>query len=180
MKTVFTICCLWVTLLSSGGVFAGPYTTVVKETESTLTVSTIIKASPKKIWDVMVDFKNYGLWNIYTIDGEAKKGATVQMHSKGFTDSWLIDHLDLKIYKLVENQTLCWIDVSNFTYLGAGGFRCRTIKPLADDRVLFVNHFEYTGIFWRLLKWKTYDDLKKGLKDENEALKRCIEPTPAA
>jgi|GEM_PF-655923 len=174
MKSIFTGLCVGVFLVGACELFASESTTV-KEGESTLTVTTVLQSSPQAIWNAIVDFKNYDQWNVYTISGEARLGATVQMHSKGFEGSWFIDHLDLKIYKMEKNSTLCWIDVSNFTYLGAGGWRCRHLKPLADGKVALINHFEYTGIFWWLLKYKTYDDLIKGLKDENEALKKYVE-----
>lgn len=144
-----------------------------EDSDSPIIISTVIKSSAQKVWDTMVDFKNYGLWNAWVgkIDGEAKLGSVVRAYGRESDIS-----LDLKITKLKEPHILCWDDVTWFTNLGVGGFRCRIIEELPDGSgVKFTNHFEYRGVFRWLFSLSTREMLTKGMTLENESLREYLE-----
>lgn len=135
-------------------------------------LQTTIESSPQAVWDVMMDFKNYGAWNrwVVRIDGEAGVGNTVRAYAPSGTA------LDLRITSIREPYESCWVDVTWFTHLGVGGWRCRAIEPSPDGRsVVFRNHFEYTGPFAAVLDHLTRDTLVKGMTLENESLKAYVE-----
>lgn len=132
----------------------------------------VIKGSAQKAWDAIADFDNYANWNQWMVrlDGEPELGAYV----KGYADSGL--HLDLKITSFRPLKEICWVDVTWFTHLGAGGWRCRRIEELPNGKgILFINHFQYTGTFGRALEYVTRDFLEEGMQLENQNLKAYIE-----
>jgi hypothetical protein len=139
---------------------------------SPIIVTTVIKSTMEKVWDVMIDFDNYSAWNKWVVkmEGEAKEGARVVAYSESGAS------LQLKITNLQAPHTICWVDVTWFTHLGVGGWRCRTIAPNPDgEGVLFTNHFEYTGIFHGVLDYFSRNALKKGMQLENESLRDFVE-----
>jgi uncharacterized protein YndB with AHSA1/START domain len=132
----------------------------------------VINGTAENVWKAIADFDNYGQWNqwVVKVEGKPELGATV----KAYTDSG--QHLDLKITSFVEPKEICWVDVTWFTHLGAGGWRCRRIEELPNGRgVRFVNHFEFTGIFSNVLESVSRDFLEKGMQQENTNLKSYIE-----
>ena len=76
----------------------------------------------------------------------------------------------------MEPKEICWVDVTWFTKFGLGGWRCRSIEKLPNgEGVRFVNHFEYTGIFGRVLEKASRDFIEKGMQLENANLKSYVE-----
>lgn len=139
-------------ILFNSAVFAG----------EPIVVSTYIKSTPEKVWSTIMDFENYAKWNTWLVKlkGKPNVGSVVEAFGKSGKS------LKLKITKIIPNKTICWVDVSWFTYLGMGGWRCRSIRPSING-VKFVNHFEYTGVFGWVLRSMTRVDLKKGMIKEN-------------
>ena len=124
-------------------------TECLSELTAPITVSTRINSSAEKVWDLMMDFSSYGTWNgwVDRVDGDASVGSTVTAKLR---DSFI--ELDLQITEMERPYNLCWTDVSKFTCLGVGGWRCRFITPLEDGSgVLLTNHFEFTGPFKLLI-----------------------------
>lgn len=131
-----------------------------------------IKGTAEQVWDAIANFADYGKWNQWTfrIDGDPALGAKLKAYASSG------GHLDLKITSFVEDKEICWVDVTWFTRLGAGGWRCRRIEKLPDDEgVVFINHFQYTGVFGGALERVTRDFLEKGMQQENQNLKDYIE-----
>lgn len=144
-----------------------------ESSSSSIIIRTPIRATREKVWEVMADFKNYGVWNgwVGRIDGDAKEGATVHAYGKSANIK-----LDLKITSLQKPHAICWTDVTWFTHFGLGGWRCRTIEDLADGSgVMFTNHFVYTGPFKWALRFWTREGLVKGMTLENESLRDYVE-----
>ena len=137
-----------------------------------LEYSVVIKGTSEQVWATIADFEGYANWNEWMVrlDGEPELGA----YLKGYAASGM--HLDLQITSFIPNQEICWVDVTWFTNLGVGGWRCRSIQELPDGQgVLFVNHFQYTGTFGRALEYVTRDFLVQGRQQENANLKAYIE-----
>lgn len=137
----------------------------------TISVTTDIDATPDEVWNALVDFEGYGDWNQwYGIEGPAIEGARVQAVARGGGT-----RLDLEITQLAP-YTICWNDVTWFTHLGMGGWRCRSIVERADGQgVRFINYFHYTGPLNLFLQLGTRKTLVEGMKLENRGLKRFVE-----
>lgn len=139
---------------------------------SPVSLSINIKATPQEVWEVITDHENYGDWNewVVRIEGEAKVGSKVRAYAESGTS------LKLRITEMTPPFKICWVDITWFTYLGAGGWRCRSIKPHADGKgVLFLNHFEYTGPFAGVLDYLSRETLIEGMSLENQNLKDYLE-----
>ncbi len=151
--------------LSSAGMCAG------KKPLPPVIVTTVINSDVQKVWNVMADFKNYGDWNrwVVKLEGEAKEGAKIRAYGKSGGS------LDLQITSIREPNEICWVDITWFTRLGVGGWRCRRIEATSDNKVKFTNHFEYTGVFDGALDYLTREDLEKGMTLENESLRQYVE-----
>ena len=144
----------------SEGIFVGP-----------IIVSTVIDSTVEKVWDLLIDFKNYENWNKwYKIEGEAKVNAYIKALD---IDSGR--HLDLQISSMEKNHSICWIDVTWFTWFGVGGWRCREIEALPDGKVKLTNHFGYSGIFQIPFKAYTRQLLVDGMTLENRNIKEYLE-----
>lgn len=135
-------------------------------------VSTVINGNREEIWKAISDFSSYSRWNRWVprVDGELRVGAVV----RGYVQSG--NSLLLKITSIEELQELCWVDVTWFTRLGVGGWRCRSIALGPDlGSYRFNNYFVYTGPFARVLETMTRKSLESGMRLENESLKNFIE-----
>lgn len=135
-----------------------------------IVVTSDIGSTTDEAWEVLIDFKNYEKWNQwYRLEGEAKEHSVV----RAYTESE--EHLDLKITRIEEN-TLCWRDVSWFTKFGLGGWRCRSVLANPDGSgIKFINHFEYSGPLRFILNHLTRDVVIKGMTLENQNLKDYLE-----
>jgi hypothetical protein len=133
-------------------------------------ISTEINSTVDDVWKTMIDFQNYGKWNRwYQIRGEPIKGALIQAYSGSGVN------LDLQITK-IEDNAICWVDVTWFTKFGLGGWRCRSVKPNPNGLgVIFINYFEFTGPMRFILKIGARRLLIDGMKMENQNLKDFIE-----
>lgn len=132
----------------------------------------VIKGTTQQVWDAIANFEDYGQWNQWMVrlEGEPELGAYV----RGYAASG--GHLDLKITSFEERKEICWVDVTWFTHLGFGGWRCRQIEELPGGKgVLFINHFQYTGTFGQALEYVSRDFLEEGMLLENENLKSYVE-----
>ena len=137
-----------------------------------IVVTTVMDSTVQRVWDVMIDFKNYGDWNrwVVKLEGEAIEGARVRAYNEAGSS------LDLEITSIQEPYKICWNDVTWFTHFGLGGWRCRSIEALPDNQgIKFTNHFEFTGIFGGALDYFARDYLEKGMKLENESLRDFVE-----
>lgn len=160
-------------LLFSLKLSAAECMSINEDSSSPIIITTVINSSVEKVWDAIIDFKNYGHWNgwVSKIDGEAREGAIVRAYGKTSDLA-----LDLKITRLEQPRVLCWDDVTWFTYFGVGGWRCRTIEVLPDGKsVKFTNHFEYSGVFRWLFSLSTREMLVSGMTLENESLRNFVE-----
>ncbi len=144
---------------------------VIDQGPDQIVVTTDVDSTLNEVWQVMIDFESYRNWNKwYRLEGEAQVGSVV----KAYMESGGI-HLDLKITKMDEN-TLCWKDVTWFTNLGLGGWRCRTVWANPDGTgVKFTNHFQFSGPFRAVLKVAAREALLKGMLQENQNLKAFVE-----
>ena len=167
VKISFIVLFFWTLMLKSMVLFAQD---VIISEPDRIVVTTDIDSTVDEIWQVMIDFKNYEKWNEwYRLEGEAKAGASVKALGKSGGG------LDLKITKMEEN-TLCWTDVSWFTNFGLGGWRCRSVAISSDGNgVKFTNHFEYSGPFRFILDLGTRKTVLEGLTLENQNLKAFVE-----
>lgn len=132
----------------------------------------VINGTAEQVWEAMANFEDYHKWNRWTpkIEGEPALGSEIKAY--GATGS----HLDLKITSFEADKEICWVDVTWFTKLGAGGWRCRRIELLPNGQgVLFINHFQYTGIFGAALEYVSHAFLVEGMQLENSSLKTYIE-----
>jgi hypothetical protein len=143
---------------------------VIDSTPHRIVVTTDIDSTVDEVWQVMINFENYNAWNTwYRLEGEAKEGTKIKAYGESG------GHLDLKITKMDEN-TLCWTDVSWFTHFGLGGWRCRSVAPNPDGNgVKFTNHFEYSGPLRFILECGTSKTVLEGMTLENQNLKNYVE-----
>ena len=135
-------------------------------------VTTSMDSTVQEVWDVMIDFKNYGDWNrwVVRLEGDAEEGATVRAYNETGLS------LDLQITSIEEPYEICWVDVTWFTHFGFGGWRCRSIEALPDgEGIKFTNHFEFTGVFGGMLDCFTREQLEQGMTLENESLREFVE-----
>lgn len=153
--------------------FALSLTPAYAKKRAPITVTTVINATAQEVWDVLIDFKNYGQWNQWNVklEGEAKIGSKLKAYTEVDGKS-----LKLKITKMEAPYNLCWVDVTWFTKFGLGGWRSRMIRPNPNGNgVILINHFEYTGIFGGILDRYTREFLELGLEQENRNLRDFIE-----
>lgn len=140
----------------------------------TIQTSINIKASPKKVWEILMNFKEYPNWNrfITSIVGSDEVGKKIEAHiipkgSKGMTFKPVI-----LVRK--EHQELKW--VGNLLFKGLfDGEHQFIIKDNGDGTVLFEQNEKFTGLLVGIFPKSLYVNSKAGFEVMNLALKERAE-----
>lgn len=132
-----------------------------------------IKATPEKIWNILMDFENYGTWNpfIQSIKGERSLGkqleASIGLGEKGMTFKPIVQVVE-------KNREFEWLG----SLLMKGIFDGRhsfVLEPISETETKLIHSESFSGIFSGIILKMIKEDTEKGFKAMNEALKKRAE-----
>jgi hypothetical protein len=136
-----------------------------------------IDASAERVWGVLTDFASYPQWNpfIRRISGELKVGERLDVRleppdSRGIT-------MRPTVLRAEPNRLMRWVG----HLLVPGLFdeeHSLAIHPLEENRVRFVQHEAFKGVFVRLLARSLDTNTLRGFEEMNGALKERAEALP--
>ncbi len=134
----------------------------------------VINATPEKVWEVLVNFKNYPNWNpfITSISGDVKIGNRIKAHiappdGKGMT-------FKPKVLVFNMNKELRWI--GHLLFLGL--FDGEHIFQLIDNgngTTTFIQREKFSGILVPLFKKMLEVNTQNGFDLMNKQLKEMAE-----
>lgn len=134
----------------------------------------IINASKEKVWDVLLDFPNYPLWNTFIkkIKGNPTLGEKIE--AKMFPPLGFPILFEGTICRNIPNKTLAWNG-----YLIARQFFAPThifeIEEKSENQVLFIHREEYEGFIIPFIKFMLPTLVGKGFDVMNKDLKKFLE-----
>jgi hypothetical protein len=132
-----------------------------------------IDASPERVWQILVDFAEYGTWNpfLYRVAGEPIIGSQVRIYFKAFGRE---TKLNCSIITLEPNRALVW---KWHLFLPGlyGGERSFLIEPLDGDRVRLVDRETFSGLLLPLFNKSIDTATKQGFEAMDQALKARAE-----
>jgi hypothetical protein len=132
-----------------------------------------IKATPEKIWNILMDFENYGTWNpfIQSIKGERSLGkqleASIGLGEKGMTFKPIVQVVE-------KNHEFEWLG----SLLMKGIFDGRhsfVLEPISETETKLIHSERFSGVFSGIILKMIKEDTEKGFKAMNEALKKRAE-----
>lgn len=133
-----------------------------------------IAASPEIVWSVLADFQDYPAWHpvIRAIHGNPKAGEVLDVHLR--LESGLAMNLHPTIVVADPPRELRW---SGRLRLGGmlDALQAFNIEALAGGRTRFRQSAEFRGLLTRLLQGRLREEILRGFKRTNEALKRRAE-----
>jgi len=134
----------------------------------------IVDSTPEKIWDILTNFEEYGLWNPFMtkVEGDAKLGAKirVQIHTMGGKER--IYHPIITRFEI--NKELRWKGKSFLPGI-FDGERIFLIDKSADNKVTFFHKELFSGLGVILVGNKLAENLGEGFEKMNLALKKRTE-----
>jgi hypothetical protein len=134
----------------------------------------IVDSTPKKIWEILTNFEEYGLWNPFmtTVEGDAKLGAKirVQIHTMGGKERTY--HPIITRFEI--NKELRWKGKSFLPGI-FDGERIFLIEKSAANKVVFLHKELFTGLGVKLVGNKLAENLGEGFEKMNLALKKRAE-----
>ena len=137
-----------------------------------LTAEVEIAASPREVWDVLVDFERYAQWNAWLpeLHGEAVEG--------GRADGkvWLDGKLRRARHRVLQvdvPHTLCWRDAGVTTWF-VWARRCRYVREGADGTTVLREDLLLNGTFLGAAMRKYGDALQRGMESEADSLRRHV------
>jgi hypothetical protein len=134
----------------------------------------IVDSTPKKIWEILTNFEEYGLWNPFMtkVEGDAKLGAKirVQIHTMGGKERTY--HPIITRFEI--NKELRWKGKSFLPGI-FDGERIFLIDKSADNKVAFLHKELFTGLGVKLVGNKLAENLCEGFEKMNLALKKRAE-----
>jgi hypothetical protein len=134
-----------------------------------------IGAPPGKVWQVLVDFPAYALWNPFVrrIEGSPREGETLivsiqPMGGKGMT-------FRPRVLRAVPDRELRWLGRVLVPGL-FDGEHFFTLEPLDEGRRTRLMHGErFTGLLVPLLRKSLDRGTREGFQAMNHALKARVE-----
>ncbi len=134
----------------------------------------IVDSTPEKIWEILTNFEEYGLWNPFMtkVEGDAKLGAKirVQIHTMGGKER--IYHPIITRFEI--NKELRWKGKSFLPGI-FDGERIFLIDKSADNKVAFFHKELFSGLGVKLVGNKLDENLSEGFEKMNLALKKRAE-----
>lgn len=129
----------------------------------------MIKASPARVWEVLMDFDKYGAWNpfILSISGKAKVGEKLIAHIDGMK-------FKPKVLKLERGRKFVWLGHLLFPGLFDGRHSFELVEQ-TDGSTHFIHGESFKGILVPLFKKQLMAQTKTGFEAMNEALKSRVE-----
>lgn len=134
----------------------------------------IIEASSEKVWNKLMDFESYSLWNpfIVQLNGVAIKGSNLEAHLKLENQKKQI--FKPKIIALVEQREFRWLG-RLFVPGIFDGEHYFLLEPQEFGRVKLTHGEKFTGLLAGLLHKLIGAATKRGFEAMNQALKQSIE-----
>lgn len=133
-----------------------------------------IRASAKKVWELLTDFQNFRLWNpfIREIEGTPSLGTKIKIHLH--TSSGKSRTYQPKITKLEPYKELRWFGKSMIPGF-FNGERIFVLEPFQDNDTRFIHKEIFTGILVDLVGNRLDKDMYNSFVSMNEALKKRAE-----
>jgi hypothetical protein len=131
-----------------------------------------IEASPDRIWEVLVDFSNWGSWNSFipSVEGILKKGERLKI--KVCPPGLKPMTFEPKVFSLMQNKEIVW--GGSFLWIVYRGEHLFLLEPLDDNRTRFRQIERFHGpmvLFMGSMIKKT----EKGYHQMNNLLKKRVE-----
>jgi hypothetical protein len=133
-----------------------------------------IHAPAEKIWNILMDFEQYPLWNpfIKKISGERKLKGKLEVFIQPEGQSGM--KFTPTVQKYEPNQEFQWLGNLWFRGIFDGRHSFKLI-PLENGNTLFIHSEQFTGLLvaplWKML----YAPTLKGFESMNQALKQRAE-----
>lgn len=131
-----------------------------------------IEASPERIWDVLIDFPKWGIWNSFIplVEGKLKQGQTlkIQVNPPGLKPMTF----EPKIFRLVQNKEIAW--GGSFLWIVYRGEHLFLLEPLNENRTRFRQIERFQGPMV-LLMGSMIKKTEKGYHQMNHLLKKRVE-----
>lgn len=136
-----------------------------------------IDAPAERVWHLLTDFASYPRWNpfIRSIDGRPIPGERLEVRleppgGRGMT-------FKPEVLKADPERELRWL--GHLLVPGLfDGEHSFTIRPLAEDRVRFVQREEFKGLLVPLFARSLDANTRRGFEQMNAALKERAESAP--
>lgn len=135
--------------------------------------STTIKATPQRIWSVLIHAPNYPLWDPWVdrIEGTIAPGQRI----KAFTKLSPGRAFPVTVTEFVPNERMTWRGGMPFGLLK--GVRSFDLSPSGDGSVVFTVREEFTGPLLPLLA-RSLPDMTRPFEDFAAGLKARAESAP--
>lgn len=134
----------------------------------------LIHSNPKKVWDILMDFENYPIWNpfITSIKGEVVSGNKISVKivppgSKGMI-------IKPRIKTVNPNRQLSWLG----RLFVAGIFDGKHSFQLIDNEngtTTFIHSESFNGLFVPFMNKMIDQQVKSGFEMMNQKLKEVAE-----
>ena len=134
----------------------------------------IVDSTPEKIWDILTNFEEYGLWNPFMtkVEGDAKLGAKIKVQIRTMRGKQRIYHPIITRFEI--NKELRWKGKSFLPGI-FDGERIFLINKTADNKVAFFHKELFSGLGVKLVGNKLDENLGEGFEKMNLALKKRAE-----
>jgi hypothetical protein len=135
-----------------------------------------INSYPESVWGILTDFATYDQWNpfINKIIGLPRQGENIEIHIE--TPSGKKRRYSPRITRVEEGRELRWFGKSLLPgFLNAE--HIFAIEELQPAHVRFIQREVFNGLLTRFFGKGFDTDIKQGLTEMNEALKKRVERT---
>ncbi len=150
-------------------------------THDKLNTSIEIDAPAKDVWDVLLDFDQYGEWNPFltNIDGNAKEGEEIKVTvALPFRQSM---DFNLKVETVVNGKEMIWLGQTLEPRVLDGEHIFR-VESIGRNRSRFTQEEKFSGILlyltWPWLKGSVlanFNTMNNALKDTVEGVEEVVE-----
>lgn len=136
-----------------------------------------INAPPSALWEVLIDFDNYGEWNpfITHIDGKPKIGTKISLHLRMDQRFDSVKLSEEMIVSMKENQHLSY-DSHLMSPSLFNTVRWQTIRPTKDPEVsIYHSHHRFSGLAAWPMGWVLGERISTGFEASTLAFKKRVE-----
>lgn len=140
----------------------------------TIETQIMVNSTPEKIWNILINFEEYELWNPFMIKvvGDAKLGSKIMVKIQSVRGKQRTYNPIITKFEI--NKELRWKGKSFLPGI-FDGERIFIIEKSADNKVSFKHKEIFTGLGVKIVGNKFDQDLRESFDKMNTALKTRAE-----
>ena len=131
-----------------------------------------IESSPEKIWNMLIDFKQYPTWHTYLVEVKGNAVEKTKIKCTALNSDSSTTKFSAFIQEVIPNKKLSWGGSVGFVFKANHYF---ILEEIDSNKVRFIQGEYWKGLFGKSYGKKIFEETYQKFVVMNQQLKRLVE-----